>query len=76
VERPKLPLSITGLLGFYIPDVVALGLGFLSIFVETEDVVLSPEIVSNLKESGARARLFDSTYFFHRDLIFRIALPG
>jgi len=42
MEGPKFPLSITGLLSFHIPDVVAFGLGFLSIFVEAEDIVLSP----------------------------------
>ena len=42
VERSELPSALRFLFGINIPDMVTLGLGFLSVFVEPRDVGLIP----------------------------------
>lgn len=48
-ERPELPIALAELFALNAPDMIALGLGLLPVFVEAQYVWLSPEILPDLQ---------------------------
>jgi hypothetical protein len=51
MEGPEFPFAITSLFSLDVPDVIAFGFGLFSIFVEAENIRLTPEIVANLNSN-------------------------
>ena len=50
LQSLEVPTSLSVLLRLDVPDVVSLGLGLLSVVVESRDVGLSPEVILEEKE--------------------------
>lgn len=76
MERAELPCAFANFPGLYIPDMIAFGFDLPSIFVESENVLLSPEIVPDLAYMRKRLISTQNTHLLHRNLFFWISLPS